>query len=411
MSVKNIQTDAFNTTTFTLEGVNVSIANAIRRSIINDIPTWVFMTSPHEKNQATFHTNTSQMNNELLKQRLSCIPVHMQHGYEGSIDLEDYYLEVDVENTTDDIIQVTTEHFIVKKKSDNQPISVDVNRAIFPPYMPPDAADAEEYFILFIRLKPRISEEIPGEKIHFTCDFSVATAKESAMFNVASTCTYGNTIDTEKADQELSIQTQKWRDQGMSPEDIADEIANWWLLDAKRIYKPNSFDFTIQSVGVYENTQLVFLGINFILQKIQNLLTDLDEFGDGQINIEPSLSTMENCYDIVFEDDYTLGKAIEFMLYKNYFSKDILSFCGYIKMHPHDEESIIRIAFHPSFPQAKITIEEIIHMMREAIFDAEDVFIAISNVFSVEKDSSRTSSYRSSRSNRSNRTNSSNNSK
>jgi len=392
--VKNIQTDAFNNTTFTLENVNVSIANAIRRSITNDVPTWVFMTSPHEKNQATFHANTSQMNNELLKQRLSCIPIHQQYDYEGSIDLADYYLEVNVENTTDAIIQVTTEHFIVKKKSDDQPISIDLNRAIFPPYMPPDSADAEEYFILFIRLKPKISEEIPGEKIHFTCDFSVATAKESAMFNVASTCTYGNTIDTDRAEQELTIQTQKWRDQGMITEEIGDEVKNWWLLDAKRICKPNSFDFTIQSVGVFENIQLVIIGISQIQKKIQRFLKNLDEFGDGQISIEPSLSTMEDSYDIVFEDDYTLGKVVEFMLYKNYFSKNILSYCGYIKMHPHDEESIIRIAFHPSLPKTKINTEEIIFMMKEATLDAEDVLVTIAKSFGRD-----TSSVRSDRSN------------
>ena len=62
---------------FKLSGVNVSIANALRRIILSEIPTVVFRTSPHERNLVNFEINTSRMNNELIKQRLSCIPIHI----------------------------------------------------------------------------------------------------------------------------------------------------------------------------------------------------------------------------------------------------------------------------------------------------------------------------------------------
>ena len=52
--------------TFKLSGVNVSIANAIRRTILSDIPTVVFITTPYEKCRATFTANTSRLNNEIL---------------------------------------------------------------------------------------------------------------------------------------------------------------------------------------------------------------------------------------------------------------------------------------------------------------------------------------------------------
>ena len=54
---------------FTLSGVNVSIANAIRRTILSDIPTVVFKTSPYEECKANIITNTTRLNNEILKQR------------------------------------------------------------------------------------------------------------------------------------------------------------------------------------------------------------------------------------------------------------------------------------------------------------------------------------------------------
>jgi DNA-directed RNA polymerase alpha subunit len=62
---------------FTLSNVNVSIANAIRRTILSDIPMVVFKTTPYEENKSNFITNTTRLNNEILKQRLSCIPIHI----------------------------------------------------------------------------------------------------------------------------------------------------------------------------------------------------------------------------------------------------------------------------------------------------------------------------------------------
>jgi DNA-directed RNA polymerase subunit L len=54
-----------------------------------------------------------------------------------------------------------------------------------------------------------------------------------------------------------------------------------------------------------------------------------------------------NSYDIILKnEDYTIGKIIEYILYtKFYENTQILTFCGFKKMHPHDTDSIIRIAY------------------------------------------------------------------
>ena len=62
--------------TFTLTGINVSIANGLRRTILSDLPTLAFKTFPDSENKANITTNTSRFNNEILKQRLACIPIH-----------------------------------------------------------------------------------------------------------------------------------------------------------------------------------------------------------------------------------------------------------------------------------------------------------------------------------------------
>ena len=63
--------------------------------------------------------------------------------------------------------------------------------------------------------------------------------------------------------------------------------------------------------------------------------------------ISESVNTMENSYDIrLNNEDYTIGKILEYILYKKYFvEEETLSYCGFIKEHPHNDYSIIRIAF------------------------------------------------------------------
>ena len=58
--------DHFNILKFTMSGINVSLMNALRRTILSDIPTVVFKTAPYEENKATIIANTSRLNNEIL---------------------------------------------------------------------------------------------------------------------------------------------------------------------------------------------------------------------------------------------------------------------------------------------------------------------------------------------------------
>ena len=97
-----------NELSFTLSGVNVSLANAIRRTILSDIPTLVFRTTPYEENKAIIIVNTSRLNNEIIKQRLSCIPIHIADI--NSFPMKNYQLEVNVENNTETILFLSLIH-------------------------------------------------------------------------------------------------------------------------------------------------------------------------------------------------------------------------------------------------------------------------------------------------------------
>jgi DNA-directed RNA polymerase subunit L len=329
---------------FTLSGVNVSLANALRRTIISDIPLVVFKTTPYEENKANIIANTSRLNNEILKQRLSCIPIHIN---DLQMPLNNYLLEVNVENLTDTIMFVTTENFKIKNLVTGDYLSAKDTRAIFPP------DDQTGYFIDFVRLRPRISDEIPGEKINLTCEFSISTAKVDGMFNVVSTCSYGYSVDDVKMETELAKKRQQWKDQGLSKEDIDFESQNWKLLDGLRITKKDSFDFMIQTIGIYTNQELVHKACDILVEKLNllNTLADTDE-----LSIAPSVNTMNNSFDIILvNEDYTIGKIVEYMFYSKFYEDvQTLTFCGFKKMHPHDSDSIIRVAYKEPIDKATI---------------------------------------------------------
>jgi DNA-directed RNA polymerase alpha subunit len=327
--------DKGSTLQFTLSGVNVSLANALRRTILSDIDIVVFKTSPYEENKAIIYTNTTRLNNEILKQRLSCIPIHIQ---DLNIPLNNYLLELKEENNTDTMMIVTTENFKIKNLQTNSYLSQDDVRKIFP------ASDITGYFIDFVKLRPKISDELPGEKIHLTCEFSISNAKDDGMFNCVSTCAYGFTPDDVKIKEELNKKQQNWKDMGMNAEEIAFESKNWQLLDALRIVKKDSFDFTIETIGIYSNQEIIQKACDIIIKKLENINNQIDV---DELEIRVSDTTMNNCFDIRLKnEDYTIGKIIEYFVYSNYFEGlKTLNYCGFKKFHPHDIDSIIRVAY------------------------------------------------------------------
>jgi len=327
------------TMTFTLVGLDVSYANGLRRTILSDIPIIVFKTTPHQENKANITINTSRLNNEIIKQRLSCIPICIK---DLDINLSNYILEIDVENKTDTMIMVTTRDFKIKNLTTDSYLDENEMRKIFPPYIPPNGKS--EYYIDFLRLRSKISDDLPGEKIKLTCEFSISNARDDSMFNVTGTISYGYTPDREEMVKQLSIRRDKWEQEGKTAAEIDFESKNWNLLEGLRYVKKDHFDFIIQTIGIYENTEIIIKGCQILIDKIniQKQLLDTDE-----MEIQPSENTLENCYDVTLQnEDYTVGTILNTELYETFYKQHkMLSYVGFKKMHPHDTDSILRLAF------------------------------------------------------------------
>jgi DNA-directed RNA polymerase subunit L len=350
---------------FTLSDVDTSIANAVRRTILSDIPTVVIRTETNKDNQCTVHTNTSRLHNEIIKHRLSCIPIHTNDpGF-----VEKYVLEVDVKNNSaeNSIRWVTTKDFRLREKTTDQYLAQDEVHKIFPP------DNITNDYILFARLRPGIGQTIPGEHLKLTAEFSVASAKINSMFNVVSKCAYQNTPNTEKISEMWDKLQAKYESEGMSEDEIRFEKLNYQQLNSQRIYKENSFDFVIKTIGVYGNYAIVNKACEILCKKMEVFMEGVESdtlpiftSDTSRENGYSSVleSSMEYSFDIILEnEDYTLGKVLEYLLYTKYYEgniEELFSYCGFKKYHPHDTYSVIRIAFKdlPSKIQVKTCLME-----------------------------------------------------
>ena len=325
---------------FKLEKVNVSVANALRRTIISDIPTIVFKTTPYEEDQSVIETNTTRFNNEIVKHRLSLIPIHMT---DLSIPLENYMVEIDVENDTDTIRYITTADFRIKDKNTGTYLSDSEHARIFP------KNEQTGDHILFLRLRPKLATNIAGEILKMTCGFSIATAKDNAAFNVVSKCTYSNVIDPVRQADAWNAREQELKAEGLTADEIEFERKNWMLLEGQRHFTPDAFHFRVKSVGVFDTKYLVKKALQILGEKSRKIET---AFASGAIDaaigrIESAQTTMRFGFDVVLENqDYTLGKVLEYFAFIKYFEgSKRMEFCGFKKEHPHDSHILLRFAF------------------------------------------------------------------
>jgi DNA-directed RNA polymerase subunit L len=328
-------------------------------------------------------------------------------------DYKNYLVEVDVKNESDTIRYVTTEDFKVKRAKnieksggshdDDDVVYEYLSESTVRKIFPPDSVCGE--YIEFARLLPKLSSNVPcGEALAFTCTIEISNAKFDGMYNVAHTCSYSCTPDEKEIEKQWKAKEKGVRESFESgssasvDQQLASAKKNWDLLEAQRIFIPDSFDFVIETVGVYTNVQLVTKSCDIMIKKCEKLLTDMEHSSSsteteskiGMKNIiEPAneLTTMKNAFCInLIGEDYTLGKAIEYLLFSNYYDKPdgVASFCGFKKPHPHSLDSFIIVAFKEETELSKVQ-EYVSKVVSECISIFKSLFESFNDFNSKKK--------------------------
>jgi DNA-directed RNA polymerase subunit L len=366
------KTEEDNLMKFTLKGVPLSAINALRRVIISEIPVVGFKTAPHDENQCEIFINTTRFNNEILKHRLSCIPVHIKDNSitkTPSIPLENYELVVQKKNDTSDIIYVTTEDFQIRDKNTGHFLSKAERENIFP------HSDITGDYIDFVRLRPKFTSGGEGEEISLKCAFSVMVPDESQYtYNSTSRCFFTNTIDAIGRNDGWEAKAIEIKNTNPDA-DMEFEKKNWMALEGNRYYKENSYDFELKTIGVYNNVELLNSACLIMINKLNRLITD---YGDKVI-VSSSISTLPNAFDVTIKnEDHTLGRVLSDVLYVSFVEgSKRLSYLGFIKEHPHDNH----IKYTMSFGMEQADPAVIEQLIGEGARNAIRIFEDIKSLF------------------------------
>lgn len=332
---------------------DVSLVNSLRRICLANIPNYVI-----KEDDIDITKNTSRFNNEIIKQRIQCIPVHIldnsdeevgseyleisQDDYKAihpdklEIGVNEIVLRINKTNKSQTTAFVTTEDIGLYRSIDDETEiqynnsnggkdqMVTLSSIVFPP------DPITKNHIVIARLKPPVDTTLPGESLTLTAKFSLGTAKEQGGFNVVSTCAYENKVNEEKSNYQWIEKKKELTSNGNDEAQIKLEEENWKLLDGRRqqyrdnngevhdLCVENAFNFKIETVGVYTNIVILQKACIIMKKKCNNIITSIgNNSNSSHVRVAHNQNTSQPYeYRVTLHDeDYTIGNPIVNYIY------------------------------------------------------------------------------------------------
>lgn len=333
---------------FTLENTSASFANSIRRTIISDVETAGFDTEDYNTSSVRVIENTSGLHNEFLLHRIGMIPINIVDT--SSFDMSKYKFILDIQNTTNVIIDVTTADFeVVNTETGKREETLD--------FFPPNRITGEN--ILIVKLKPNPGGK--GEKVHLEGTAVVNNGAYNARFSPTSAVMYVNQIDPTKVEAAMEKYiTDAQSSAGDEPIDVELLKRRFMINESERHFitdendEPNVFDFTIESVEVMPSAKILDLACKKLVEKLGMVKTEIVKAINGEesaIQIADALTVME-ARDITFpEETHTLGYLLQDALLRIIPKTDLL-FVGYQNPHPLEKKIVVRVSLANNTPDS-----------------------------------------------------------
>ena len=345
---------------------SVSLPNAIRRAILAQIPCIVLDTSREGESELQFVHNDTSQTNEMLAQRFASIPVHET---DVKFPWQDYSFKIDVENKTEDSRRVTSGDITIHRRDTGAPLAETERNRLFP--SDPLTGDYIEIATL-----PGHTGLPRSNRLQVKGVFSIGKASENGAYAVATEAICAGLQDKKAAAAELKKRMTQWKAQGLTMDDTRLRQSDFELLDAHRYVVPDTFKLVISSVGVFSPEMLVARACSAISDDLSALAKSIS---DGHAMVTTASTTIPHCYDVALhENSNTVGRLIESTLYTEHYSKaQMLSYCGFVKPHPHHESSVVRFAFVP-----KSSETEPVAFFLKAIEDCLSQISGVAQLFS-----------------------------
>lgn len=349
---------------FTLDKTSTTVANTLRRCILSETRSVGFradLTNAADPG-IDIRKNTSVIFNEMLAHRLTLLPLGVVRIDEFDPSRYECVLKVRNEAQGTDfkggIKHVAASDFrILEKQADGvmQDIGDVAAKAMFP------ADPITGQTTLLVSLRPQWNTEQPPEEVDLTAYPVIGRGRDHMGFCPISQCSFENTLDTDPVRQEQFFTEwlasfKKIADlTTVSPEVIAGHRKEWSTMAIARCFivddrgEPNSFRFTVESVGIRPVREIVAEGIRAVVALVSpyaNAEVPLKELG---ITSQSSDSRM-NGIDILFDgQEHTLGNLLQTLITEMYLDGGAIdspiTFVGYKVRHPLHRVMTLRFGF------------------------------------------------------------------
>ena len=353
---------------FTIQDVNLSLVNAIRRVILSEFPTVGFNTDDYLNSDLKVLTNTSSINIEYILHRLGLVPIHITNL--KTFSSSKYKFIIDKQNTTDSTISVKSNDIKVLNLETGK--EEDSNN-----FFPPDPITKDHILILKLKQNPNKI----GERLHVEGSASIGIGSVNARYSPVSCATFNNKIDETKKQTALEQHLSKTlsSDEKKDVEKVKKATLNFNLTHGERFFhtdendNPNVFDMKIDSIGVFEPSRILSESLDIIKTKVSNNIKIInsvisDQADSDSIKISKSLDTMD-AYEIkINEEGHTLGNLIQSYA-TIVFPQDKLPYIGYRNPHPLKKHIVVKLKTENN------TLDEVNHILTEtgkAIIDIID---------------------------------------
>ncbi len=376
---------------FILDGTNTTIANTLRRCILTDTRSVGFRADL--TNQANpginIRKNSSAIFNEMLAHRITLIPLGVRRI--DDFDPSRYECVLRVKNerkgpvSEDAMLHVKAGDFVVREKQENgefMDLGAPVAAAMFP--VDPLTKDT----CLIVSLRPQWNPEQLPEELDLTAFPVIGRGRDHMGFCPVSQCSYANTPDTDPVRQERFFiewiaAFKKVTDiTSLTPEQLANARAEWGTMAHQRCFlvdaqdQPNSFSFTVESVGIRPVAEIVAEGIRAAIELVRPYATAAAAAATLGITIQPADSRMTGV-DVAFaEQEHTLGNLLQTIIAEQTEAADSpISFVGYKVRHPLQRIMTLRVGIREGVAAAPgdIAMQAIAAAATKAVAIFEDL--------------------------------------
>ena len=345
---------------FELKNIDLSMINSLRRAIYSYVECFAFRTHPINKNDVNIIKNDSKINNEIIKNRLGLIPIHIT---DTKFKIEDYEFIIDISKEVSSIsgdLSITTKDIKILKIKENKYLEEKEREKIFPK----DPLTNEYILITKILLSDNIyklnllyndTRNVTDKtKLEFKVNAKavLSNGKEHAKWMPSCKALFCNKIDTQIANDEekkyIKDQNKIYKEKKLEPLTTSQLKKRFETSLKERCFKTNDEDepvefiFKIETIGVYPPLIIFYKSLISLIYRVKELVLHFKNKNDNIITISPS-DNLPNGFKIeIKEENDTLGNLINSHLYNLFIGKD-LDYIGYKKVHPLQEMIVFNI--------------------------------------------------------------------